>query len=91
MKISDEAKVILTSALAENDCDCLRVISEAYCCGPELSFELNKRQAHDTATTINGIVVVMDAQTTSKAENITITTNDVGELVMEDAGPSCCS
>lgn len=88
MKITDEARTIITEALASNECDCLQVSLVKSCCGTSLNFALTKLQADDRPVSINGISVMMDEQTQARAEKITLASEN-GELTIQDDAPSC--
>ena len=89
MKITDEAKSLITEALVSNNCDCLQVTLQQSCCGTSLNFVLTKLQAGENPVSINGVSVMMDSQTQERAEKITLVDED-GELVIQDDAPSCC-
>jgi hypothetical protein len=90
MKITDEAKIILTEVLASNECDCIRAMQQESCCGTSLYFVTENMQEGDSPILINGIPVLMDNQTQVRAETVTLATED-GKLIIQDISPSCCS
>lgn len=89
MKITDEAKAIITEALVSNECDCLQVTLQQSCCGTSLNFALSKSQAGDKPVSINGISVMMDKEAQTRAEKITLAAEN-GELTLQGDAPSCC-
>ncbi|MCX7749141.1 MAG: hypothetical protein N2645_19950 [Clostridia bacterium] len=89
MKISDEAKLLITDALASNNCDCLQVVLKKSCCGTSLNFVPIKLKAGDSAVSIDGISVMMDDQVKARVEKVTLAVED-GELIIQDDAPSCC-
>ena len=75
LKITDEAKALLTELLAENNCDCLLVGLQQSCCGTSLDLSLTSKEPTDRPTVINDI--------TLSVEN--------GELViLGDPSSGCC-
>lgn len=89
MKITDEAKELLTEALVSNDCDCLQITLQQSCCGTSLNFELAKLNAYDKPVSINDISVLMDNEVKIRTENITLAVEG-SELIIEGDTPSCC-
>lgn len=89
MKITDEAKSLITEALASNACDCLQVTQQQSCCGTSLNFALAKLKAGEKPVSINGVSVLMDNQTQARTETVTLVAED-GELVIKDDASSCC-
>ena len=74
MKITEEAKSLITEALVSNDCDCLQVTLQQSCCGTSLNFSLAKLNAGEKPVSINGVSVMMDNQTQARAETVTLAT-----------------
>lgn len=89
MKITDEAKSLITEALVSNNCDCLQVLLKKTCCGTSLNFVPKKLQASDKPVLINGVSVMMDNQTQARTEKIALAVED-GELIIQDDAQSCC-
>lgn len=89
MKITDEAKAIITEALVSNECDCFKGMLQKSCCGTSIYFVLTKLQAGEEPVSINGVPVLMDNQTQARAETVTIATKD-GKLIIQDDTPSGC-
>ena len=89
MKITKEAKTIITEALKSNDCDCLQAKLQQSCCGTSLVFNLTKLEAGQTPITVDGVSVLMDNNTQERANTVTIAVED-GKLVIHDDKPSCC-
>lgn len=89
MKITDEARSLISDELVANDYDCLQVTLVPSCCGTSLNFELAKLSQDDKTVSINGISVLMDNETHERAETVTLAVEN-GELVIEDDAPSCC-
>lgn len=89
MKITDEAKSLISEALVSNGCDCLQISLVQSCCGKSLNFALTQSQAGDEPVSINGISVMMDKEAQERAEKITLAAEN-GELTIQDDAPSCC-
>lgn len=89
MKITDEAKSLITQILISNNCNCLQVMLKKSCCGTSLSFAIGNLNAQDKPVSINGISVIMDSQVRSRTDTVTLTAKN-GELVVEGDAPSCC-
>jgi Fe-S cluster assembly iron-binding protein IscA len=89
MVITDEAKKIIMEVLKESNCDCLKVVLEKSCCGTSLNFGLTRLEPNDISISINGISVLMDAETESRVEMITLAVED-GDLVIQD-NTACAS
>ena len=89
MKITEEAKTIITEALKSNDCDCLQAKLQRSCCGTSLVFNLTKLEAGQTPITVDGVSVLMDNNTQERANTVTVAVED-GKLVIHDDKPSCC-
>lgn len=90
LKISDEAKSILTEMLAENDCDCLFVSLQPSCCGTSLDFSLTKKEAKDQPIIINGISVLIDEASKARTENVMLSTENGELVILGDTARSCC-
>lgn len=88
MIITDEAKMIIMEALKVNSCDCMKVDLEKSCCGTSLNFGLTRLEPNDISVSINGISVLMDAETESRAETITLAVEDNDLVVQDDAACS---
>lgn len=89
MKITDEAKKIITDAMISNECDCFKGMLEQSCCGKSLYFVFAKLEAGESPVSINSVPVLMDEETRERAETVTIATED-GKLIIQDDAPSCC-
>ena len=89
MKITEEAKTIITEALKSNGCDCLQAKLQRSCCGTSLVFNLTKLEAGQTPITVDGVSVLMDNNTQERANTVTVAVED-GKLVIHDDKPSCC-
>lgn len=89
MKITNEAKAIISELLVSNDCDCLEVMQQETCCGTSIYFSLVKKDADEKTVSINGISVIMDDQAKERTETVTLSEKD-GELFVQDDAPSCC-
>jgi hypothetical protein len=90
MKITDEAKLLITEALVANDCDCLQVTSERSCCGgTNFNFAPIKMTPDKNSDCINGICIQMDNRVRAMTETITLAARD-GELIIQNDKPSCC-
>lgn len=89
MKITDEAKSLITEALASNNCDCLQVTLQQSCCGTSLNFALAKLKEGEKPISINSVPVMMDNQAQLRTATITLTVED-GEIIIEGDTPSCC-
>lgn len=89
MKITEEAKTIITEALKSNDCDCLQAKLQQSCCGTSLVFTLTKLGSSEKPIAIDGISVLMDNETQERAKTVTITVENE-KLVIHDDKPSCC-
>ncbi len=88
MKITEEAKAIITKAFKSNDCDCLQAKLQQSCCGTSLVFTLTKFESGEEPITIDGISVLMDDETQERAKTVTITVENE-KLVINDDKPSC--
>lgn len=89
MKITDEAKAIITEALASNEYDCLKAMLQKSCCGTSLHFTLAKLQEGESPIPINGVLVLMDNKAQKRAETVTIAVED-NKLIIQDDASSCC-
>lgn len=89
MKITDEAKTLITETLVSNNCDCLQVTLQKSCCGTSLNFAIGNLNANDKPFSINGISVIMDSQVQSRTDKVTLAAKN-GELIVEGDAPSCC-
>jgi hypothetical protein len=89
MKITEEAKTMITEALKSNDCDCLQAKLQQSCCGTSLVFTLTKLESGKKPITIDGVSVFMDDETQERAKTVTIAVEN-GKLVIHDDKPSCC-
>lgn len=89
MKITDEAKSLISEALVSNGCDCLQISLVQSCCGTSLNFALTQSQAGDEPVSINGISVMMDKEAQERAEAVILSTED-GKLIIRDDTPSGC-
>lgn len=89
MKITEDAKSLIKAAFDFNDCDCLKVSQQQSCCGTSLQFELIKLQAGEKSVSIDGVPVMMDDQTQTRTEAVTLSAEN-GELTIQDDRPCCC-
>ena len=90
MKITDEAKKIITEAFESNDCNCLKGMLQQSCCGKSLYFILEKSDEVDKLVSINGVSVLMDDEAIQRSETVTITTEDGKLLIQDDSQTGCC-
>ncbi len=88
MKITEEAKSMLTETLVSNECDCLKAALQQSCCGTSLVFNLAKLKEGEKPILINGINVMMDDKAKLRADTVTIAVEN-GELIIQDDAPSC--
>lgn len=89
MKITDEAKVLLSKALEEKDANGIRLRTSRSCCGTSLRFELVVVTDKDKPEDINGLSVLMDEETRAWTGTVTIDAAD-GKLTLYDSAASCC-
>lgn len=89
MKITNEAKTLITEAFASNNCDCVVVLLQQSCCSSSLNFGLGNLKEGDEPVIINDIPVLMDAEAQVRTENVTLAGED-SELVIQDDSPSYC-
>ena len=91
MNITNEAKVLVTDLLKTNGYDSLQASLQSGCCGESLYFSFAKLKETDKPVYFNGVPVLMDGRVEAKTGTVTIKTNDVGELVIEDTNqpPGC--
>lgn len=90
LKITDEAKVLLTELLAENNCDCLLVGLQPSCCGTSLDLSLTSKEPIDHPITINGISVIMDEAGKARSKNITLSVENGELVILGDTSSGCC-
>ncbi|MCK9192216.1 MAG: hypothetical protein M0P10_11830 [Sphaerochaetaceae bacterium] len=90
MKILDEAKTMLEELFKVNDCNCLTAKLQSSCCGSSLMFNLSTLEKDDSPISINGIDVLMDEETTKRAETVTLSVKDGQLSVKDEAASSCC-
>ena len=89
MQITDAAKKILDEALAEQQCNALRLHTQSSCCGRSLQFELAVLGAEDKTEMINGLSVLMDDDTRKWTGTVTVDAD--GEKLTLINSESCCS
>nr|WP_319488632.1 hypothetical protein [uncultured Caproiciproducens sp.] len=89
MKITEEAKSLITKALISNDCDYLQVSQQKSCCGTSLVFGLGKKKTGDEPVSIDGVSVLMDNETKARVEGVTLAA-EKDELIIQDDAQSCC-
>lgn len=89
MQITDAAKKILGEALAEQQCNALRLHTQSSCCGRSLQFELAVLGAEGKAEMINGLSVLMDDDTRKWTGTVTVDAD--GEKLTLINSESCCS
>lgn len=90
MKITDEAKVVIESALKEQNADSIALSIQETPHGYGLKMELVNKSENSRVVDVNGINVVMDMDT----EMALMTTSfDAvnGELTLVNEGGGCCS
>lgn len=93
MKITDEAKVLLEKAMAENNFDCVMAGLEYGCCSGEsnIVFGLGNVEDGDLVYDINGVKCVMETETYERAQSVTIyVENDELMFLDEDAHDCGC-
>ncbi len=89
MKITEEAKSLITKALISNDSDCLQVSQQKSCCGTSLVLSLAKIKTGDEPVLVDGISVLMDNATKARVEGVTLAA-EKDELIIQDDAQSCC-
>ncbi|GAE92280.1 hypothetical protein JCM21714_1268 [Gracilibacillus boraciitolerans JCM 21714] len=91
MKITDEAKQLLSNFLNEKGAGGIRLSSVAGCCGPQYNVSVDDPTESDTVQTINGIKVAIDSQIEG-TEDITldIEENQNGANLILTGGSNCC-
>lgn len=89
MKITEEARSILTEELISNECDCLKASLQKSCCGTSLIFNMIKLKANEKPVSVDGVPVMMDDKARERAETVTIAIEN-GELIIQDEAASCC-
>lgn len=90
MKITEEAKKIITEAFETNDYNCLKGMLQESCCGKSLYFVLDKSDELDKLVSINGVSVLLDDEASQRAESVTITTEDGKLYIQDDSQSGCC-
>lgn len=92
MIITNEAKVLVTDLFKKNGYDALQASLQKSCCGTSLYLSFVNKKSDDKPVIVNGISVLMKDDAETKADTITLKTNNEGELVIEDASQSsgCC-
>lgn len=89
MKITEEAKSLITKALVSNKYDCLQVSQQQSCCGTSLVLSLANAKAGDEPVIVDGISVLMDNATKERVEGVTLAAEN-DEIVIQDDRASCC-
>lgn len=90
MKITEEAKSMLTELLSSNDCDCVKASLQESCCGTSLVLSVIKLQEGDTPVSVNGVPVLMSEEATNRAESVTITVENGDLVILDGASSGCC-
>ncbi len=73
MNITENAKLIISKVLEENNFDSVRIFTQNSCCGRSLAFDLvNSADEDQAAEMIGGLSVFLDEETKSWTGNITI-------------------
>jgi len=89
MKITDEAKKLISGELADKNADVIRLHTSHSCCGTSLHFEFLTVSNQDTPENINGLAVLMDKETQAWTDTVTIGAQG-GQLTLSDSAASCC-
>ncbi|SIS39745.1 iron-sulfur cluster biosynthesis family protein [Salimicrobium flavidum] len=80
MKITDQAKEVLTTVLKEEQKEGLRLFSQGEgCCGPQLGLALGEAEPADKLEESNGIAVAIDPEVSSEVEGLTLDREDSEE------------
>lgn len=88
MTITDEAKKIMETALHEDKNEAFRFVTSRGCCGNSLTMTLVELGPEDLYETLNGLNIVMDDETKSWTDTVTIEA-DGERLLMKDSAASC--
>lgn len=89
MKITDEAKELLMKMMGSNGNDCLKPKVQKSGCGSSIYLSMGKLQEGDNPIPINGINVLMDSETQTRAEKVTLTTEKARLKIQDDSEPCC--
>ncbi|MGG3914286.1 adhesin [Rossellomorea vietnamensis] len=91
MKITDQAKTVLTEVLKEQGAEGLRLSSTAGCCGPQIAVSMDDPEPTDTVGNINGIRVAIDpSMEGTDALTIDIETTPEGVGLVLIGANNCC-
>lgn len=89
MKITEEARVLIASALENSTYDGIAILAEESSCCTALNLWLGNLEEGDEPVIIDGIPVMFDAESQARAENLTVAIED-GDLVVKEEGSACC-
>ena len=89
MEITNQAKLLIQSALEDANANAVRVKASHSCCGTNLQFELTTLISGEPAEIINGLSVLMDVETQKQTESVTIDA-EKGQLKLIDNNAPCC-
>lgn len=92
MKMTENAKQYILSAMKENNADTLRFYGVAGCCGMNLAVGLVPAEEGDQIEKVNDINIAIMPEMAQELQNVTINVEEQdGEmgLVLEGYAPSC--
>lgn len=90
MKITEEAKSMLTELFASNACDALKASLQESCCGSSLVLSVIKLKDDDDPVSVNGVPVLMGDEVKDRAELVTITVENEDLVILDEASSGCC-
>jgi len=89
MIITDTAKEMLTTAMAEKNAAGIRFYFVGQgCCGPQLGLSLDVPEEQDVIKEVNGVQVAIDQRVLTMAEEVTIDMQD-GSLTLVGIPENC--
>ncbi|WP_299510605.1 Fe-S cluster assembly protein HesB [uncultured Rummeliibacillus sp.] len=92
MKMTENAKQYILSAMKENNADTLRFYGVAGCCGMNLAVGLVPAEEGDQIEKVNDVNIAIMPEMAQELQNVTINVEEQdGEmgLVLEGYAPSC--
>ncbi len=92
MKMTENAKQYILSAMKENNADTIRFYGVAGCCGMNLAVGLVPAEEGDQIEKVNDVNIAIMPEMAQELQNVTINVEEQdGEmgLVLEGYAPSC--
>jgi len=88
MKITDQAKEIVSKILTENNASALRVQIVEGCCGPSVSLSIANPENGEELKDVNGINVWFLDNACEETESVVLAEKE-GELYLDNPNANC--